>query len=53
MKNIAIILASLCGFAVISERLNMIAASCFQWCFSPPSRAPRRTRVRILKISLA
>jgi hypothetical protein len=29
MKNIALILASLCGFAVISEHLNMIAGIVF------------------------
>ncbi len=29
LKNIAIILASLCGFAVISEHLNMIAGIVF------------------------
>src|SRR5689334_7477735 len=29
LKNIAIILASLCGFAVISEHLNMIAGIAF------------------------
>ena len=29
MKNIAIILASLCGFALISEHLNMIAGIVF------------------------
>ncbi len=29
MKNIAIILASLCGFALISEHLNMIAGITF------------------------
>ena len=51
MKNIAIILASLCGFALISEHLNMIAGIVFmvfcasfagtariRWCATSRSR---------------
>ena len=51
VKNIAIILASLCGFAVISEYLNMIAGIVFmvfcstlagtrpiRWCATSRSR---------------
>jgi hypothetical protein len=35
MKNIALILASLCGFALISEHLNMIAGIVFMvFCVS-------------------
>jgi len=35
MKNIALILASLCGFAVISEHLNMIVGIVFMvFCVS-------------------
>ena len=50
LKNIAIILASLCGFALISAYLNMIAGIVFMVFFS--SLAARRYSVmRCLKIS--
>jgi hypothetical protein len=49
-KNIAIILASLCGFAVVSAYLNMIAGITFMVFFS--SLAARTySPVRCLKIS--
>jgi hypothetical protein len=40
VKNIAIILLSLVGFAVISQYINMILGIIF-WCSAPPSPAPR------------
>ena len=50
LKNIAIILASLCGFALISAYLNMIAGIAFMVFFS--SLAARTYSVaRCLKIS--
>jgi Tripartite tricarboxylate transporter TctB family len=50
LKNIAIILASLCGFAVISAYLNMIAGITFMVFFS--SLAARTySPVRCLKVS--
>jgi hypothetical protein len=50
LKNIAIILASLCGFALISAYLNMIAGIVFMVFFS--SLAARTySVVRCLKIS--
>ena len=51
MKNIAIILLSLCGFAVISEHLNMIAGIVFMvFCASFAGTAAYSV-VRNLKIS--
>jgi hypothetical protein len=51
MKNIAIILASLCGFTVISEHLNMIAGIVFMvFCASFAGTASYSV-VRNLKIS--
>jgi len=49
-KNIAIILASLCGFAVISAHVNMIAGIVFMVFFSSIA-ASSRSWVRSLKIS--
>jgi Tripartite tricarboxylate transporter TctB family len=50
-KNIAIILASLCGFALISEHLNMIAGITFMvFCASFAGTATYSV-VRNLKIS--
>jgi hypothetical protein len=50
LKNIAIILASLCGFALISAYLNMIAGITFMVFFS--SLAARTySPVRCLKVS--
>ena len=51
IKNIAIILASLCGFAVISERVNMIAGIVFMvFCASFAGTAAYSV-VRNLKIA--
>ena len=51
LKNIAIILASLCGFALISEHLNMIAGIAFMvFCASFAGTAAYSV-VRNLKIS--
>jgi Tripartite tricarboxylate transporter TctB family len=51
MKNIGIILASLCGFAVISEHLNMIAGIVFMvFCASFAGTASYSV-MRNLKIS--
>jgi hypothetical protein len=51
MKNIAIVLASLCGFAVISEYLNMIVGIVFMvFCASFAGTASYSV-VRNLKIS--
>lgn len=51
LKNIAIILASLCGFAVISEHLNMIAGIAFMvFCASFAGTSSYAT-VRNLKIA--
>jgi hypothetical protein len=50
LKNIAIILASLCGFAVISAYLNMIAGITFMVFFSSLA-ASSYSLVRCLKIS--
>ena len=51
MKNIAIILASLCGFAVISEHLNMIVGIVFMvFCASFAGTASYSV-IRNLKIS--
>ena len=50
MENIAIILASLCGFAVISEHLNMIAGIVFM-VFCASFAGSSYSVVRNLKIS--
>jgi hypothetical protein len=51
LKNIAIILASLCGFALISEHLNMIAGIVFMvYCASFAGTASYSV-LRNLKIS--
>jgi hypothetical protein len=50
MKNIALILLSLCGFAVISEHLNMIAAIAFM-VFCASFAATSYSVVRNLKVS--
>ena len=51
MKNIAIILASLCGFAVISEHLNMIAGIVFMVFCASFAGTSSYSVVRNLKIS--
>jgi hypothetical protein len=51
IKNIALILASLCGFALISEHVNMIAGIVFMvFCVSFAGTAPYSV-MRNLKIS--
>ena len=50
MKNIALILASLCGFALISEHLNMIAGIVFM-VFCVSFAGTSYSVVRNLKIS--
>ena len=50
MKNIAIILASLCGFALISEHLNMIAGIVFM-VFCASFAGTLYSVVRNLKVS--
>ena len=50
LKNIAIIMASLCGFAVVSEHLHMIAGIVFMvFCASLAGSAPYSV-VRNLKV---
>ena len=51
MKNIAIILASLCGFAVISEYLNMIAGIVFMVFCASFAGTSSYSVVRNLKVS--
>src|SRR5450631_3907446 len=51
MKNIAIILASLCGFAVISEYVNMIVGIVFMVFFASLSGTSSYSVARNLKIS--
>mgnify|MGYP003694562335 CR=1 FL=1 len=51
LKNIAIILASLCGFAVISAYVNMIAGIAFMVFFSSLAGQLRIRCVRCLKIA--
>jgi uncharacterized membrane protein YqgA involved in biofilm formation len=51
MKNIAIILASLCGFAVISEYLNMIVAIVFMVFCASFAGTAKYSVIRNLKIS--
>lgn len=51
LKNIAIILASLCGFAVISEHLNMIAGIAFMVFCASFAGTSSYSVVRNLKIA--
>src|SRR5450755_10749 len=51
IKNIAIILASLCGFAVISEHLNMIAGIVFMVFCASFAGTSTYSVARNLKIS--
>ena len=51
MKNIAIILASLCGLAVISEHLNMIAGIVFMVFCASFAGTSSYSVVRNLKVS--
>lgn len=51
MKNIAIILASLCGFAVVSEHLNMIAGILFMVFCASFAGTSSYSVMRNLKIS--
>jgi len=51
MKNIAIILASLCGFAVISEHVNMIAGIVFMVFCASFAGTSSYSVARNLKIS--
>jgi hypothetical protein len=51
LKNIAIILASLCGFAVISEYLNMIAGIVFMVFCASFAGTSSYSVMRNLKIS--
>jgi hypothetical protein len=54
MKNIAIVLASLCGFAVVSAHINMIAGIVFMvFCaaFAGTSPAKPYSVVRNIKVS--
>jgi hypothetical protein len=51
IKNIAIILASLCGFALISEHLNMIAGIAFMVFFASSAGTSSYSVMRNLKIS--
>lgn len=51
LKNIAIILASLCGFAVISEHLNMIAGIAFMVFCASFAGTSSYSMVRNLKIA--
>jgi Tripartite tricarboxylate transporter TctB family len=51
VKNIAIILASLCGFAVISEHLNMIVGIVFMVFCASFAGTAKYSVMRNLKIS--
>src|SRR6266404_2270731 len=51
MKNIALILSSLCGFAVISEHLNMIAGIVFMVFCASLAGTSSYSVMRSLKIS--
>lgn len=51
MKNIALIIASLCGFAVISEHLNMIAGIVFMVFVASFAGTASYSVTRNLKIS--
>lgn len=50
-KNIAIILGSLCGFALISEFVNMIAGIVFMVFFASLAGTAKYSSVRNLKIA--
>lgn len=50
-RNIAIILASLCGFAVISERLNMIAGIVFMVFCASLAGTAKYSVMRNLKVA--
>jgi hypothetical protein len=50
-KNIALILGALCGFAVISEHLNMIAGIIFMVFFASTAGSAKYSVVRNLKIA--
>ena len=52
LKNIAIILVSLCGFALISEHLNMIAGIVFMVFFASLAGKTSYSIVRNIKVSL-
>jgi hypothetical protein len=52
MRNIAIILVSLCGFAMISEHLNMIAGIVFMVFFASMAGKSSYSIVRNIKVSL-
>jgi hypothetical protein len=51
LKNIAIIMASLCGFAVISQHLNMIAGITFMVFGASSAGTARYSVLRNLKIA--
>jgi hypothetical protein len=51
LKNIAIILASLCGFALVSEFVNMIAGIVFMVFFASLAGTARYSATRNLKIA--
>jgi hypothetical protein len=50
-QNIALILGSLCGFAIVSERVNMIAGIVFMVFFASLAGSARYSVVRNLKIA--
>ena len=50
-RNIALILGSLCGFAIISEHLNMIAGIIFMVFFASVAGSAKYSVVRNLKIA--
>ena len=52
LRNIAIILVSLCGFAMISQHLNMIAGIVFMVFFAAMAGKSSYSVVRNIKISL-
>jgi Tripartite tricarboxylate transporter TctB family len=52
LKNIAIILVSLCGFALISKNLNMIVGILFMVFFASMAGKSSYSVVRNIKISL-
>lgn len=52
LRNIAIILVSLCGFAMISEHLNMIVGIVFMVFFASMAGKSSYSIVRNVKVSL-
>jgi hypothetical protein len=50
-RNIALILGSLCGFAIISEHVNMIAGVIFMVFFASIAGSAKYSIVRNLKIA--